>query len=95
MSTTQTSERHLTYLLYDPKDGRILGRYSCFDAASGSYLRCSDEQVKAAAVGASSRLRHRFEILELELTPSQKMAELRVDVETKQLVSRSGNGRSD
>lgn len=77
------------YVLYNKKDGKILGNYSKYDADSNKNVACPKSEVMASVIDGSDNLvAGAFEILELQSESIRELKDLKVDVKTKSLIPR-------
>ncbi len=87
--TSQHNAGRLTYTLYDPDSGRILGNYAKYDAEKGEYVGCDPDEVIEVVAGASPELSlGNFEILEVLLEEGLELKDFKVDPKERKLVVR-------
>jgi len=73
------------YVVYDKEDGQIVHLHETYDAVSGTTIRCTREEVLAVV---DERLdRAKLDVLETEFEPQPGSAALRVDLDTRGLVT--------
>lgn len=84
----QHNQEERVYILYDKK-GKILGRYSYYDAEKRKAIACDPQDVIKAVIGASDQLKEgTFDVLETRLSKQSHLKDMKVDVQKKELVAR-------
>ena len=88
------NSRNYLYVLYDKKDGRILGRYSRFEEEAGGCVQCTPEEVREAMAGLiDSPARGQLEVVEHLGGDQADLYASHIDPKTRKPVAPAGKRR--